>query len=150
MLPEERPLIEKELKMLGLIHVAMMAGIFIFALVITLMDVFREGPPPIPESFPVMQILVPVYGLMMIISGNLVYKKLISSIPTEVSIQEKMMKYRAFSLVQYAMLESAALFSLVVFFLTKDLLSFVVAGVILLAFFFSRPSTDKCITDLRL
>lgn len=150
MQPEDRPILEKELKTLGIIHVAMMAGIFFFALVITLLDAFREGPPAPPVGMPALQIFVPLYGVLMIFASSFVYKKLIATIPPELSIQEKMNKYRAFSLVMYAMLESAAFFSLVVFFLTKDLLSFSVAGVMLLAFFFNRPSTDKCVTELHL
>lgn len=150
MQPEERPLLEKELKTLGIIHVTMMAGIFLFALVITLLDVFRQEPPPIPASIPIMQIFVPIYGLVMILAGSFVYRKLVSTIPPDLPLKDKLNKYRGFSLVQYALLESAALFSLVVFFLTKDLLSFGVAGVILVAFFFIRPSTDKCVTDLHL
>jgi F0F1-type ATP synthase membrane subunit c/vacuolar-type H+-ATPase subunit K len=150
MQPEERPILEKELKMLGIIHVAMMSGIFLFALIITLLDVFRDGPAPFPQSFPLFQILVPVYGLIMIMAGSFVYKKLIASIAAGLSVQEKMVKYRGFNLVHYALLESAAFFALVVFYLTKDLLSFGTAGVVLVAFFFIRPSTDKCVADLRL
>lgn len=150
MQPEERPILEKELKTLGIIHVGMMAGIFLFALTITLMDIFREGPALPPASFPVMQIFVPLYGLMMILAGSFVHRKLVATIPADLPIQEKMNKYRAFSLVMYAMMESAAFFALIVFFVTKDLLSFGVAGVVLIAFFFNRPSTDKCVTDLHL
>ncbi|MCC6549443.1 MAG: hypothetical protein IT279_05180 [Ignavibacteriaceae bacterium] len=150
MQPDERPILEKELKMLGIIHVSMMAGIFLFAMVITILDVFREGPPAIPQAFPVFQIFVPVYGLLMIVTGGFIYRKLVSSIPSELPLIDKLNKYRTFNLVQYAMLESSALFSLVIFFITKDLLSFGVAGVILVAFFFIRPSTDKCVTDLHL
>lgn len=150
MTEEDKSLVIKELKTLTIIHLAMMGGILIFSLGVTGMTFTGSKNPTIIPSAPIFRILVPAIGLLTFILGGIVYRKMVNSIPGDIELTEKLLRYRNYSIIQYAIIESGSFFAIIVYLLTNDILSFVVAGILLIGLFLVRPGYEKCRAELRL
>ncbi len=94
--------------------------------------------------------IVPVVAISSIFLGDFVFKKIIKALPNNMTLREKLMKYQTASIIKFALLEGAALFSIVIFGNTQNL-TYLIVGLLLIFFLFlQRPAKQKIETTLNL
>ncbi len=147
---EEKALVVKEIKILTVVHLAMMAGILIFSMGVTGMNFTGVTSPTLIPADPIFRILVPAVGLMSFVMAGILYRKLVQGIPREINLAKKLLRYKNYNIIQFAIIEGGAFFAIIIYLLTNDILSFMVAGILLIGLFLVRPSYEKCRADLGL
>lgn len=91
--------------------------------------------------------LSPVYSISMIFLSKFLYNKYSQNVDKSLDVKSKAMKYRTASIVNWAMLESANLFSLVSFLLTGNYVHLLIFSGVFAGFILNRPSKEKFIID---
>jgi hypothetical protein len=71
-------------------------------------------------------------------------------IHSNATLLEKIGKYRTAKIISWALLEGAALFSIVAFIITRSSFFYIVLFVILISFILSKPSYDEFLNDFRI
>jgi len=93
---------------------------------------------------------VPLFGIIMMIASKFIYNKKISSIKREKELILKLSKYRTAKIIVWAMVESASLFSIVIFMSTGKYFYAVVFILIVGYYLLNRPSKENIAFDLQL
>jgi hypothetical protein len=94
--------------------------------------------------------IIPTFAVFEIFLSRFMYSKFIQQIQSNATVFEKIGKYRTAKIISWALLEGAALFSVVVFTITQSFFFYVVLFVILIAFILSKPSLDEFLNDFRI
>lgn len=121
----------------------LMLAVFIF--------LHKDSSAPINTSLDnIFTFIVPLAGLISMFLSKFLYGQNILKAEQTESIIQKLNKYRSFKIISWAVLESAALFSLVAFFATANYLYVVVFIFVFGFFLFNRPSKEGFVTDMHL
>lgn len=91
--------------------------------------------------------LSPTYSISMIFLSKFLYNKYSQNVDKSLDVKSKAMKYRTASIVNWAMLESANLFSLVSFLITGNFVHLLIFTGVFAGFILNRPSKEKFISD---
>jgi hypothetical protein len=94
--------------------------------------------------------ILPLIALGGIFAGNFIFKKLLSNIKKNESLQHKLTGYQTASLVKFALLEGPALLNILWFSQTGNLLFLTIGMVLVLFLFMQRPTKIKIENDLEL
>ncbi len=136
---------------LRMLFMALATGQVLFAGVAYYLQ--SQGQMGLDEEGEMGQIFL-VLGLVMgiggIFGGNYVYKQLLAKARGLPSLKEKLMQYRTANIVRYALLEGAAIFSLVGYLLTGAFNLLIMAGGLIVWFITLAPSQSRAIEDLEL
>ena len=138
----------KTLKTLTIIHLALLAGMVLFAGV-----VYSITPNPVlnfkdtDEHF---LILVPFMAITGIAASVFVSKQQIAKAKEGETLNAKIAGYLSASIIKFALLEGPALFGIVGFLLTTNLLYLLISIVIMLYFLSQRPVKQNVIDQLGL
>ncbi|PWS27953.1 hypothetical protein DHW03_10320 [Pedobacter yonginense] len=139
-----------KLKTLQIIHLALCAGIFLFAIVTIIInknmmvfDAKLENTAPLNPSFPII-------GMATLGASIFLKKQLLSKINPAHSLDAKLGQYQAAFIVASAFLDGGALLNIVGFFITTNAFFLIFAGISLFFLIRSRPTKDKVISDLQL
>lgn len=120
----------------------LMLAVFIF--------VHKDSSAPINSSLDnVFTFIVPLAGLFSMFLSKFLYGQNILKTEQAESTALKLNKYRTYKIISWAVLESAALFSLVAFFATANYLYVVVFIFVFGFFLFNRPSKEGFVTDMQ-
>jgi uncharacterized membrane protein len=131
---------------LNIIFIALSIGQLIFFGVVF----FIASQNSIQRSLDLDSILLylsPIYSISMIFLSKFLYNKYSQNVDKSLDIKSKAMKYRTASIVNWAMLESANLFSLVSFLITGNYVHLLIFTGVFAGFILNRPSKEKFITD---
>ncbi|HSL90914.1 MAG TPA: hypothetical protein VK870_16550 [Ignavibacteriaceae bacterium] len=140
---------ENNFRVTYLIFFALAAG----QLLILVMFLFLINGVEIQDDNPIDNIftfIVPLVGLTTMFASKILYTQNILKIQQTDTITEKLMKYRSFKIISWAILEGAALFSLVAFFLTANYLYVAVFIFVYGFFLFIRPSKEGFVMDMQI
>lgn len=132
-----------------IIYFALLVGIIMFALFAYL---FPRGQEDVPNEnlLNIFTYIVPTLAVFEIFLSRFMYHKFIQQIQSNATLFEKISKYRTAKIVSWALLEGAALFSIIAFIITRSFFFYIVLFVIVIAFILSKPSLDECINDFRI
>ena len=129
---------------LGIIHKAMMAGqVFFAGICIFLISTgrFDAGLKEMDRNFQVIALVVSAAAFW---GGTAFFKKqLLVARDSSGDAAEKFSFYRKGSIVQWALMEGAALLNIIGFFLTANYAFIILAGVLILLFAMMAPSKGK-------
>ncbi len=132
---------------------ALMGGVTVFAIIISVLNLVN-GPVMKEEVLSYKNIfLYAAVGISVacIISSRIIYnKKLIIVKNTPDSLDSKLNQYRAALILYMAPCEGAALFSVIVLFLTGNFIVLLITGVMLGIMFSKFPFSKKAINELSL
>ncbi|WP_318344136.1 hypothetical protein [Flagellimonas baculiformis] len=87
--------------------------------------------------------IVPLIALSSIVMGNFIFKKIMGKVPKELGLKEKLAKFQTVSIIKYALLEGAALFSMVIFSNTQNLAYIIIGAFLVLFLFLQKPTKNK-------
>ena len=93
---------------------------------------------------------VPILAVACLTAAFFFFSLRINAIKKEPNLIKKMTDYRSLQIIRYSLLEAPSLFSIVVFYITANRLYLGLAGLIIIIFFYFKPSRDRAITELEL
>lgn len=147
--PNESSEITNQLKITSIIYFALIMGLvafFVIAIVVK-QGILQESNNKVDNVF---VFVIPIFGLMMMLTSWMIYNQLISKIKSETNLLHKIIQYRTFKLISWAMIESACILALVATLLTSNYLYIVVFIFLLGYFILLRPSKESLVRDLSL
>lgn len=141
--------ITNQLKITAIIYFALILGLvafFIIAIVIK-QGTLLESNNELDNLF---IFIIPIFGLMMMFTSRMIYNQLTTKIKTETNLLHKIIQYRTFKLISWAIIEVACILTLVATLLTSNYIYIVVFIFLLGYFILLRPSKESLVRDLRL
>lgn len=132
------------MRQLVILHTAMFLGQFFFLGVV----LFIGGEKVEEEKF--FTFIVPIGVLIGFVVGHLMYRALLSKLPANASLEQRLSTYRSASIVKWALLEGPTLFTLVAYMFTGRMIFIAYVGMMLLVFALNRPTKSKLETELGL
>lgn len=135
------------IKTLSLIHAALLMGLVAFGL----FAYFQNGDfeARMNRHNPMIYV-VPIAAAAGYFLSQFLFRKRLRSVNEEEPLSVKLEVYRSASLIKYALLEAAALLSLVAYWLSGNALHLVIAIALAAYFFSQRPTATKIKKDLPL
>ncbi|MBL0146909.1 MAG: hypothetical protein IPP48_15515 [Chitinophagaceae bacterium] len=105
-------------KALQLIHKAMLLGQIVAAVIFLILIASKMQTAALQDKDRLFQVVAVVFSVAAVLIGSYLFKKKITGIKNkfEASIADKFTQYRTASIVQWALLEGATLFSCIAFF----------------------------------
>ena len=137
-------------RMLGIIHLGLVLGVFIFGLVVTFFIADFQHPDTESELANLLIYLVPGLVMAGIIASNVVFKIKLNGLKEINELNARMKGYSEPLIIRYMLLEFPALFTLVAVFLTNTMTYLVYAGLIIVLLGIKRPTLKSAITELEL
>ena len=135
---------KKEFQSIQTLHLALAAGslliflMFYFVLGLNESDNYKELP---------LHYLIPAFLAMCIFMSKFMDRKMKASIKKEDSLSQKLTQYRERVIRRSALIEGAALFTLVFMYLTGNTLFAIYVGVGWLALLWVRPTLTEFVRD---
>jgi F0F1-type ATP synthase membrane subunit c/vacuolar-type H+-ATPase subunit K len=136
---------------LAILHAALISGQVIFGLVALFMNSNQNGASQeLADISKTFQFVVPIAVIGGLFSSEIFFRARLKAILQKADLKEKLIDYRAASIVKFALLEGPALFALVVYLVTGNPFFLGVAGFVILLFLFNRPTKFRVANDLQL
>ncbi|ASV32290.1 hypothetical protein CJ263_19815 [Maribacter cobaltidurans] len=129
------------------IHLALVAGVTVFLIYSYLQS--EEINAEMDSSNPFLY-LVPIFAIVGYFGSQFIFKKMISSVNKDVSLENKLKTYQTASIIKYALLEGPAFFAIVAYSLTGNALPLVIAICLVLYLAVQRPNLHKLMDTLPL
>ena len=98
----------------------------------------------------IFQIIVPVFGLAIMIFSRFLYNKNISGVDENADAITKLNKYKYFKIIQWAMIESATFLSLIALMFTGNHLYSAVFIFLIGYFILVKPSKENFASEMKL
>lgn len=136
-------------KVLQIIHAALCTGSILFLVVASTITPAPAHTAINAGDVPLVYVAIALAATMALVSGFLYHKKL-AEINFSAPVNIRFTQYISASIIRYAPLEAAALFNIVVWLLTGNLIAAIVAGAVILYLISSRPVKSKVIRDLKI
>jgi hypothetical protein len=92
--------------------------------------------------------LVPAIAVSGAFASNFIYNKKIGELTSLESLKDKVMGYQTACIIRYALLEGPALFGIVSYMQSGNLLFLIIAGALIVYFVSLRPTKEKIEMDL--
>lgn len=139
-----------QLKTLQTIHLALCAAVFLFAVVVILINrdsFFFDANPA--NTMPYNPIF-PIVGLISISVSIIVFKNITSKIEKTADTSSKIMQYQAAFIASSSLLEGGALFNIVGAFISHNAFFLIFAAFNLIFLIRNRPTKEKLISVLEI
>ncbi|MCB9175023.1 MAG: hypothetical protein H6589_10480 [Flavobacteriales bacterium] len=95
-------------------------------------------------------VIVPAMAISMAFASNFIFTKKVNELSNVSLLKDKLMGYQTASIIRFALLEGPAMFSIVIYMLTGNLLFLIMAGVLIVYFITIRPTKEKIEMELNL
>jgi len=138
------------LNSLQIMYLALLAGQLMFAGICFFLHNsgnFEASNAEIASTF---KIIVPIFALGAFIGSRFLLKSKIKVIPHTGTLSEKLIAYRVAFMLSLAVLESASLFSTVIYLLTADTIFLYITIFLMLFFVLQKPDIQKIAEMLQL
>lgn len=136
-------------KTLNIIYFSLIFGLISFFVVVLVINQSKNTVPN-SELDLVFTLVIPLFGLLMMLASRMIYIQLISKNSSNTNLLQKISIYRSSKIIAWALIESACLLSLVAAMLSPNYLYLVVFIFLLGYFYFLKPSKESFVKDLRL
>ncbi len=142
-------LIKEQLRITNSIYYALLLWqvvFFVIAYILISSDEFSAYK----ELDEIFQIIVPIFGFAIMAASRFLYIKNIAGVDTNSETSEKLIKYKTFKIIQWAMVEGAATFAVIALMLTGNNLYTVVFVFLIGYFIVIKPSKENFRSDMKL
>jgi len=135
------------LKVLTLIHTALLIGLFVFSAVAYFTNPdFKTGL----DSKDIFIYLVPMVAILGYFGSTFLFQKFLRDIPSEDPVEQKLNKYQSVTIITYAMIEGATICALVGYYLQGNIMHMVIALTLVAYLYSQRPTKKKIFNDLKI
>jgi hypothetical protein len=138
------------IKSFQLIYYALIAGQLLFMFLTLVLIRFLGFDTEGQDLTRIFMLIIPVFVVAGIYSSNLIFKSRLNIAKGNSQLMDKLVVYRAASIIRYALLEGPSLLAIIIYLLTGSLFFIGLSGIIILFFFTIRPTKDKIVNDLEL
>jgi len=136
-------------RVIGVVYVVLIIGlIIIFA--IALIIVKNKNIEPIQPINDIFKLLIPIAGFVVMFFARTIYNKNVSSVNYNDELLAKIIKYRNFKIIQWALVESVGLLSIVGFIITGNYIYAIVFLFMLGYFILIKPSKEQFFRDFKI
>lgn len=143
-----------DIKPLKIVHASFCFSIFLFGIVTCIINrdllVFDFTLSHPDMNLNIFSFVAVVFTVLAMNLGTYLFKKSISQIDPLSTVEEKFSRYQTAFLIKCAFLEAAALFCIVMCFITYNFYFIVVASFSLLAMWLMKPSREKVFATLQI
>ena len=129
------------LKILSFLHLGILATPLILALFFYFQ--IQEAHLSFSDSEDMFLAIVPIIAMAGIFLADFLFRKMAKSIPTNMGLKDKLARFQTACIVSYALLEGAALFSIVIFYNTQNFAYLFIGLFLLFYLYLKRPTKDK-------
>ena len=140
--------LEEQLRRMNIIHLALVAGAVLFAVVVYVLSSQIEAPQP--ELGGIMELVVPLLAIFIISFGHLTFKKRLKYIKENGTVEEKLEAYVRINITRWASLEAAAFLGVIGYMLTQHNNLILYASMIIVLLLYTRPLRSRVVEDLGL
>ena len=133
---------------MSVIHNAFTAGLYLFGFTAVLLKGQRQMS--VKSTNDTFMFVVPLLAVVSVIAGHLIFKQLLGNLNNELSLKEKIKGYQSATIIRFALTEFPALFAIVAFMLTRNILFLVIAGLLIVYLRFLKPTKPRTEKDLNL
>lgn len=138
------------LRALSILHTAFVGGLIFFGGIVFFL-VYTDAFPPIKEVDKIMQVAVIIAcAAGLYFSITLFKKKVLLIRESFETVDKKMDAFRAACLLQWALLDGPAIFTIIGFLLTGNYAFLVLAGIMIAFLYLLKPTKQKIILQLQL
>jgi len=138
-----------QFKITIIIYGALIIGQLIF-FAIALFIVEKKVVESIQYLDDIFKLLIPILGLFVMILVRSIYNKNLSSVNSNEEVNSKIVKYRNFKIVQWALVESVSILSIIGLIITGNYLYAVVFLFMLGFFLLIKPSKEQFFNDFKI
>lgn len=136
------------IKTITIIHLALIMGLLLFSGVsYTLVE---TNVLSFDFENDIFSLIVPAFAIGGAFASNFIANKKISELSAVASLKDKLMGYQTACIIRFALLEGPALFGIVIYMQTGNLMYLIIAGAIIAYFVTVRPTKEKIEMDLNL
>ena len=136
------------LRTISIIHLVLNLGLILFAAVTFFINSGRNVFNYNTNDPFVM--VAPLLAIAGIAGGIFLFKKQVAIAQSKDTLKGKLALYQGALIQKYALVEGPAMFAIVAYDLSGNLLFLIIAGLLLLYFISIRPTKDRLVTDLDL
>ncbi|WP_420602624.1 hypothetical protein [Flagellimonas sp.] len=139
---------ERFIRTLSIIHLGLIAGPLVFGLIVY----FNSQSTHInfSNTDDMFLIVIPIFALSSIFLGNFIFGQSIKNIARTSSLRQKLVRFQTASIIRYALVEAAAFFGIIAYYMTGNLVFMLISAILILYFFMLRPTREKIIRTLNL
>lgn len=137
----------EQIKIIQIIFFALLTGQLIF-LFISIFLVQSGNIKTNEELFLILFIVDLMIVFPAIVVGPMLYRNILTKVNSEFSLQEKFNIYRQAVIIKLALVEAPTIFSIVGYLLTGSFVFLIIAIVVLILFFFHKPTIERFAEDL--
>lgn len=133
---------QEQLKIFKIIHIALVVGLIMAYFFLGNISDFSQLKMPEINSENMIYLTIPIVAFLL---SNLLFKRLVSKIESNLSLKQKLVAYQSATIVRYAILEGAAFIILIIF------PEFIVFGILLIVYMaLLRPTEQRIKRDLHI
>jgi hypothetical protein len=140
----------KYFKSLQIIHFALMAGVVAFGIIAFSVNYFSGKITDDKTLEKLLLIMVVFFSFAEVFASQFLFKMRLKECNKQSNFKDKLFCYRSALIVKFALVEGAAFFVIVAYFLTGNLLFLGFLILLLLVFLYYKPTLDKLRNDLQL
>ena len=148
--PETEQSTTNYLSFLSIIHLALLGGQISFGVTAFVLDFTGFLDMSFIEQESMLMVAVTVLVFSSLLGSSFLFKTKLNGIRQKESLQAKLAAYRSLLIIKFALLEIPSFFALVCFILTGEVLFIGLAGLVVIAFVFNRPTRFTITKDLEL
>lgn len=134
------------LKQLSIIHFALLSGQIVFAAV----AYYLQNEELQINTTDILLYAMFFIAITGIIASNFIYKQQLNIIAKENSLRAKLAAFQSASIIKYALLEAPSIIAVCFYISYGNLLYLLIAGFLIIYFYFQKPTKDIIINDLSL
>lgn len=138
---------QTSLKILPIIHLGLLMGQVLFATAVYFITPQKGFSLNGNDPFVLVGLALAIGGF---VGGNLIFKQILAKIAPDATLSRKVSAYQTAFIIRAALMEGAALFSVVAYMLGGNLFFLALTAAVVLYFITLRPTKDKVTTDLGL
>lgn len=133
---------QEQLKIFKIIHIALVVGLIMAYFFLGNLFDFSQLKMPEINNENMIYLTIPIVAFLL---SNLLFKRLVSKIESNLSLKQKLVAYQSATIVRYAILEGAAFIILIIF------PKFIVFGILLIVYMaLLRPTEQRIKRDLHI
>ena len=87
--------------------------------------------------------IVPIIAVGGLFLSDFLFRKIVKSIPNNMELKEKLARLQTACIISYALIEGAALFSVVIFYNTQNFAYLFIGLFLIFYLYLKRPTKDK-------
>ncbi|WP_298518576.1 hypothetical protein [uncultured Kordia sp.] len=135
-------------KTLTIIHFVLVAGLVILAGIFSYDDI---GTAKFSFDTTDMFLLIfPVIVISTLTMSRIMFQKMVQNAKNMEGLKKMLTQYQTASIVKFALIESPAMFGIVMYMVSKNATFIAISGVLILYLILQRPSKSKIENDLEL